>query len=188
MRLNRLAAVAFVALALGVPASAERLPFESFRRGQSEFAINLAYGANHRIPAATRDRVAFDMVRFRAGWFSSPRTEAAAELALERQSSDNGNHGISAAIGLRRYLSVRGNTAIACDFSVGAMRFEKRLISQSTRINFTEQIGIALQYGIGTKSALTLEYTFSHNSNAGLKLPNLGINASIISLGYSWYP
>ena len=56
-----------------------------------------------------------------------------------------------------------------------------------TKINFTEQVGLTWQVATGTSSAFTLEYRFCHISNAGLKTPNVGMNVSALSLGYSWY-
>ena len=168
-------------------ARAERLRFDSFDHGTREITVAAAYGANHKIPDATKDRISFDLLRLRVGQFISPKVELAGELATGKQIAEPENFGWSVAAAGRYYIAVRGSTAIACDMTFGLTKFQRQLISQSTRINFTEQLGFAFQFGAGPSSAVTLEYKFSHNSNAGLKFPNLGINASIVSLGFSWY-
>ena len=188
MKRRRIAVMFTLAFALGSCARAERLRFDSFACGQREIGIFASYGESHRIPSLVTDRARFDQLKLRFGRFISPRAELAGELAAARQNGEPENHGWSASGCARYYLSIRGSTAIACDLSVGFTRFERRLTSQSTRINFTEQLGFALQYATGPRTAVTLEYKFSHNSNAGLKIPNLGVNASIVSLGWSWYP
>jgi len=167
---------------------AQRFRFDSLGRGQTEVGLIAAYGESHRIPAIVTDRARFNLIKLRLGRFLSPRVELAGEFAAAAQNGPRENRGWSAAGCLRHYISVRGDTAVAWDFSVGVTRFERRLTSQATRINFTEQLGIAVQYGVGPNSAITIEYKFSHNSNAGLRMPNLGINASIIGVGWSWYP
>ena len=188
MRKCRLAILLVLVLAPCSLARGERLRFDSFERGQREISIIAAYGESHRIPSLVTDRARFDQLKLRFGRFTSPRAEIAGEIAAARQNGEPENRGWSASACARYYVSIRGSTAVACDLSMGFSRFERRLTSQSTRINFTEQLGVAVQYATGPRSAITLEYKFSHNSNAGLKIPNLGINASIVSLGWSWYP
>ncbi len=154
-----------------------------------EYGFSAGYAENHKFPSSTRDRVAFDVAKFRVGRFASSRTEYAGELSYGEEVTGTDNHGLTLAGTVRHYFCRRGSTALAWDFTIGMMRCERPIISQqSTRTNFTEQIGLALQYGTGPESALTVEYKFSHTSNAGLRLPNLGVNTSSVSLGYSWYP
>lgn len=167
---------------------AHRLRFDSLERGQMEYGFSAGYSENHKFPSSTRDRVAFDVAKFRVGRFASSTTEYGAELCFGEEVKGTENQGLTLAGTVRHYFCRRGSTAIAWDFSIGLMRCRQPITSQqSTRINFNEQIGLALQYGMGPESALTVEYKFSHTSNAGLRLPNLGVNASIVSLGYSWY-
>ncbi|MGB9620228.1 MAG: hypothetical protein ACPL7K_07435, partial [Armatimonadota bacterium] len=115
----------------------ERFRFDSLDRGQIEIALCAAHGESHRIPAIVTDRAVFDMFRLRLGRFISPRLELAGEVALARQSGHTDNHGWSAIGSIRRYISVRGSTAIAWDFSIGVTGFDRRLTSQATRVNFT---------------------------------------------------
>ncbi|MCX8053196.1 MAG: acyloxyacyl hydrolase [Armatimonadetes bacterium] len=187
--MKRRAIAALLTLFLGPIslARAERLRFDSFKPGQIELGVGAAYGATHKIPSLAKDRARFDQFKIRVGRFSSPRLEFAVEIAAARQSNKPQNAGWSATGCLRYYASIRGSTAVALDLNIGLTEFEQRLTSQSTRINFTEQLGVAVQHSVGPSSAITIEYKFSHNSNAGIKMPNLGINASIVSIGWSWY-
>ena len=52
---------------------------------------------------------------------------------------------------------------------------------------FNEQIGPGISYFWRENSALTLQYRYMHNSNAGIKTPNQGLNENIFYLGMSWY-
>jgi hypothetical protein len=157
-------------------------------RGRHEITLLMGYGENHKIPDATKDRFSFDTVKLRYGVFTSPRTQLAVNLGygdLQGDSSDNSALWTTGSY--RRYFLARGQTALAYDFNIGIMRFEDHISELGTRTNFTEQLGLVYQHSTGTNSAFTIEYVFSHTSNAGIKLPNLGVNASIVALGYSWF-
>lgn len=169
-------------------ADAQEFRFDTLERGQHEFSLLVGYGQNHRIPSATKDRFAFDMIKLRYGRFTSPRTEAAVDLSYGRPNGPDSNFALSSNASFRRYFLVRGRTAAAYDASLGVTYFGNHISSLGTKTNFTEQLGFTFQRGIGERSAFTLEYKFSHTSNAGIKLPNIGVNASIVSIGYSWYP
>jgi hypothetical protein len=174
-------------LVIASAAGAERLRFDSLQRGQHEYAILIGYGENHRIPDETRDHFSFDVLRFRLGWLTSHTTELGATLSFEKPCSGADNSAMSAAGSYRRRFLVRGSTALAYDFTFGITQLANRLSSLGSTTNFTTQLGLAFQHGVGPRSAISLEYKFSHTSNGGIKLPNLGINASILSIGYSWY-
>jgi hypothetical protein len=119
--------------------------------------------------------------------FTSPRTQLGLSFALGNQDGDQNNSAIWSTLSYRRYFLVRGSTALGYDASFGLMRFKDGVAELGTRTNFTEQLGVTLDYGLSSNSSLTLEYLFSHTSNAGIRLPNVGINASMLALGYSWF-
>jgi len=52
---------------------------------------------------------------------------------------------------------------------------------------FNGQIGPGLNYFWNNNLALTLQYRYMHNSNAGIKSPNQGINENIAYIGMSWF-
>ncbi len=184
---NSLSILISLILAVSTQALAERLRFEDFQRGKQELSLFLAEAESHRIPRKTTDLTAFRLLKLRCGSFVSPREEYAIELALAQEEERPENDGLFIVGCYRRFLAVRRSAAVAFDVGFGVVCFEKRLIAHSTRINFTEHLGISLHLATGSNTAVTLGYVFSHNSNAGLRLPNLGINASIWNIGVSWY-
>lgn len=184
---KRLLLISLLVVTLASTSRAERFRFDSAERGLKEITFIFAYAESHKIPSAVTKRARLDQVRLRIGHFVSPRDEYAIELSSSKETTSPDNRGWSAVGSYRRLFCVRGSTAIGFDASFGFTYFQKRLIPESTRVNFTEQLGISVHYAIGPQSALSIGYVFSHNSNAGLRMPNLGINASILSLGISWY-
>ena len=187
MRRFQLAAMIVAITALCSPATCQRLRYDSMQRGQHEFSIIAGYGHNHEIPESTKDHFSFDILKARYGWFTSPRTELYTDLSVGNINRDDGNYALSASMNYRRFFAVRGSTALSYDLSFGFTHFSDGMSSLGTKTNFTEQLGLTYFYATGHSSALSLGYTFSHTSNAGIKLPNLGINASLISIGQTWY-
>ena len=165
----------------------QRLQYDSFERGQHEFSLLAAYGENYRIPEAMKDQFSFGIVGVRYGWFTSPRTELFTDLSVGSLKDEHDNHDLLSSINYRRFFAVRGPTALSYDMSFGLTHFDDTIPTQGTKTNFCEQLGVTYFYATGRSSALSLGYTFSHTSNAGIKLPNLGINATIVSIGQSWY-
>jgi hypothetical protein len=51
---------------------------------------------------------------------------------------------------------------------------------------FNPQGGFGVQYFFNPQRAFVLEYRYMHMSNNGLQLPNLGLNASMITIGFRW--
>ncbi len=187
-RISFVVALAAVCALCSPLAHAQRLRFDSIESGQHEFAVLVGYGENHRIPKATKDRFSFDAVKVRLGYFLSPRDQALLDVSAGTQNTGQSNSAVWATATYRHLFLVRGSTAVSWDLSIGALRMRDQVSELGTKTNFTEQLGIALQYATGPSTALNLEYKFSHISNAGIRLPNIGINASIVSVGWSWYP
>jgi hypothetical protein len=184
----RTSLTALCMIAACTPALGQRFRFDDVRRGQSEVAVFVGYGENHRIPHAVDDRYAFDTAKVRFGHYLSPRNEVIVDLAVGKQNTGQRNSAIWLT-GTYRYVFVtRGSTALSVDASFGIFRLRDAVDTLGTRTNFTEQLGLSFQYATGPRSAVTLEYKFSHISNGGIRLPNIGINASMLSVGHSWYP
>jgi hypothetical protein len=53
-------------------------------------------------------------------------------------------------------------------------------------IQFSPQAGLGVQYFFNPQRALVLEYRYMHMSNADIERPNLGFNASMLSVGFRW--
>ncbi|MCX6345896.1 MAG: acyloxyacyl hydrolase [Armatimonadetes bacterium] len=163
------------------------LRYDSFERGDREVSLQIGYGASHHFPSACKDSFQFDAVKLRYGVFTSPRTQLALDVSRGINQSNQENKSVWGTVSYRRYFMVRGSTALGYDLNMGMLRYEKGVKSLGTRINFTEQIGLVFQHGITENSAISLDYKFSHVSNAGVRLPNIGINTSMMSVGYSRY-
>jgi len=119
--------------------------------------------------------------------FTSPRTQVGFCLSLGKQEGDIDNSAVYTTISYRRYFMVRGNTAIGYDMSFGLMHMDHNTKELGTTTNFHEQLGLTFQHATSDSTAFTMEYVFSHTSNAGIKLPNIGVNTSMIAIGYSWF-
>ena len=167
--------------------SEEVLRFDSLKRGQREIGFMVGYGENHRIPSAMKNRFAFDVFSFRSGRMTSPRTQIALEASVGKHFKNADRVALSAVFGYRRYFLVRGSMAVGYDLAIGLIYMDSRVDELATRTNFTEQVGLVLQVGTGRNSALTMSYRFSHVSNAGITLPNIGLNTSVLSVGYTYY-
>ena len=175
-------------LASRVMARAQDLRFDSFSRGQREVSILIGYGQNHRFPEANKDLFSFQVIKARYGYFNSPKTEAAVDLSYQRANASPESFAVLGTISYRYYFFVKGNTSAGADLGFGIARLDNTISSLGTKTNFTEQLGLCFHHTIGPTSAITVEYKFSHTSNAGMKLPNIGVNASLISVGLSYYP
>lgn len=51
---------------------------------------------------------------------------------------------------------------------------------------FSPQGGPGIQYFFNPQRAFVVEYRFYHMSNGGLQGPNMGLNASMITMGFRW--
>lgn len=181
--LGRGALLALIA-ALLCAGAALALPFQP---GQRDFTLLSGYGENHRYPSPMKSRIRFDQTSLRWGRFTSATTEKAYEIGLGSQVKRDESLILSAVTSHRHYFLVRKNVALGYDLAFGVVHSQDSVPGLATRLNFTEQAGIVLQHKVGANSALTLQYRFCHISNAGLKKPNVGINASVLSLGLTWF-
>jgi lipid A 3-O-deacylase len=68
----------------------------------------------------------------------------------------------------------------------GAVFMHQHLATQATQFNFIEQAGLGMHIFGTPQTALTLEYRYSHLSNAGIEHPNNGIDSHITLLGLSY--
>ncbi len=56
----------------------------------------------------------------------------------------------------------------------------------ATAFEFILQTGIGVEYFFANGTAMNIQYRYWHLSNANIKTPNIGINAHVISLGFSF--
>jgi hypothetical protein len=62
----------------------------------------------------------------------------------------------------------------------------KRAPELNGRLQFLPQAGLGVQYFFRPQRALVLEYRYVHVSNADVVPPNLGFNASMLTIGFRW--
>lgn len=165
----------------------EQLRLNEFKSGDTRIGLSLGYGENHKFPSATKDHFTFDSIRITYAKRSSAKIENLAELTYTELSEKEDNSALWLTFGHRRYFKVSPRTALGVQFTAGIMGMSHRVLEQSTRINFTEQLAFIYDYVVSERNTVSLEYRFLHASNGGVKTPNVGINASILSLGYNWY-
>ncbi|BFU96653.1 MAG: putative [lipopolysaccharide]-lipid A 3-O-deacylase outer membrane protein, PagL family [Nitrospira sp.] len=58
---------------------------------------------------------------------------------------------------------------------------------ESARLNFLLTAGVGLSWFVTPRMALNAGYRFQHISNAGTRYPNVGLNASLPFIGFSFY-
>ncbi|MFA5276275.1 MAG: acyloxyacyl hydrolase [Candidatus Omnitrophota bacterium] len=71
-------------------------------------------------------------------------------------------------------------------FGVGFDYISLHTLNQATQFNFISQLGLGAHYFFLKNTALTVEGRYRHLSNAGLKVPNRGINTYFILGGLTW--
>jgi hypothetical protein len=54
------------------------------------------------------------------------------------------------------------------------------------KFQFNEQIGAGARFLLNEHHAITIEYAYWHVSNGGIREPNSGINAHLVSIGFAW--
>jgi lipid A 3-O-deacylase len=189
MRCSRALSLTALAMALWLrPVFADQFRFDTIRAGQQEWSVLMGYGGNHRVPDDIETTFSFNLVKARYGWFSSRRDAYEVEVAGFLTDGGMDNDIVTATFGYRRYLLKRASTALCFDVAMGGAWVDGKFTLLGSTVNFTENIGLSFAHGLSPSSALLLEYRFVHISNAGMAHPNLGVNASTISLGMAWYP
>jgi hypothetical protein len=72
--------------------------------------------------------------------------------------------------------------------SVGFLYFEQDVpVPDSSRFNFTPEVGLGVQFFLAPKRALTLGYKLHHMSNASRSRNNPGMDSHVIYAGFSFF-
>jgi hypothetical protein len=72
--------------------------------------------------------------------------------------------------------------------SVGFLYFEDDIpVPDSSRFNFTPEIGLGVQFFLAPKRALTLGYKLHHMSNAHISRSNPGMDSHVFYVGFSFF-
>jgi opacity protein-like surface antigen len=69
----------------------------------------------------------------------------------------------------------------------GVMYFTQHLHEESTQYAFSPQGGAGFSFFLDKHTAISVEYSYRHFSNANLKLPNDGMNQGFVNMGLTWY-
>lgn len=81
-----------------------------------------------------------------------------------------------------------GRTIPFLDMGAGVLNttLNSRAPELSGSTQFNPQAGLGIQYFLRPQRALVVEYRYLHMSNNNLQPPNLGFNASMLTLGFRW--
>jgi len=72
--------------------------------------------------------------------------------------------------------------------SVGFLYFEDDVpVPRSSRLNFTPELGLGVQFFLAPKRAVTLGYKFHHMSNANSGRSNPGMDSHVFYAGFSFF-
>lgn len=172
---------------LSCAAFADDIAFDNLKPGTTETTIFAGIGRNYHYPSSTKNTFQFDLVGIRVSHQRSPHTAIGYEFGTGLDILGDDNPTTWNTVSYQQYIRANKNEAITFDVSIGVMRFKEKVPELATRTNFTERLGFTYKWKKGPDTAWFLHATFSHMSNAGIKIPNIGINASHIAFGHSWY-
>ena len=195
--------------------SASLPDFESrFAKGRYQFGLNLGYGLSINIPPVdsvsderTKLRFAHIFPNFKynlTGLMGKSIYRGAlywvieAGVALTLQDPKRNNRVVEQAptyviglvpVGLEyKFVNPRRSWAPFLFGGLGGswgdwFQESKEL---ATAFEFILQAGGGIEYFFANGTAMNLNYRFWHMSNSNIKSPNIGINAHVLSLGYSF--
>ncbi|AJE02037.1 acyloxyacyl hydrolase [Geobacter pickeringii] len=166
------------------------------RSSPGEFALLAGYGITHRGFGATRTQVqtADAILRYGhflsdehgAGWYRG-RHELFVELPLHL-TVDPRVRTMTGGYLLGSWKFTSSDAVAPYLFAGGGVLYnDLGLATQGTRLNFSYQGGVGLQWFLRTGTALGIEYRYHHVSNAGTADPNEPLNSSKILFGISFY-
>lgn len=182
-----LTAVLAIGLAAGAAAQ-DMLRFDHLHPNQSEWMLTVGRGQTWYITGASKiPEMDFDIFGVRYAHYISSKSQVGYSLMYGEQSNRGRNSGISTFIDYSQMVYTKPHFAISVDVGIGLMRFKDQVQGQGTRMNFNERAGFTMHWATGEKTALSLSAALYHASNAGLQLPNPGVNVGLVLLNHSWY-
>lgn len=185
----------FLSMAAATTGPAEDLTVSAASR---EFTFLTGYGITHRGFGATRTQVQTVDAIGRFGYFLSDevgkgwyrgRHELLMELPLHlavdpRTRVMTGGY----LLGSWKFTALKEKRVYPYIFlGGGALFVDLGLPTMGSRLNFSYQTGIGIQYLIRNHLAITAEYRYHHISNAGTAEPNEPLNSSKILFGVSLF-
>lgn len=187
--------VTIIVASLSAPARAEDL----FARGSQHVGVLVGYGASFQRYGGARD---IDHVRYATAaidWgigltdpiFKDSLFEGNLELLVEGLAmfETQPNTGIGGGVvSLLRWNFLAGERVVPFVTAGGGfMGLDFDLASQRDGFVFSLQGGVGTHVFLTDHLALTGEWRYQHTSNARTKLPNGGLDMSVLSLGATWF-
>jgi len=189
--------------------------FESrFAKGQYEFGLSLGYGFSINLPAETgisgqrtEIRTAHFFPNFkynltglmgksiyRGALYWVIEVGAVVSLVDPERNGQTVDKAPTFMIGLvpvqleYKFLNPGRSWAPFLFFGLGGAwgDFFQGSVEISTAFEFILQAGAGIEYFFANGTALNFNYRFWHLSNSNVKSPNVGLNAHVFSLGYSF--
>ncbi len=178
-------------------------PFEKrFKRGTSELGFVLGFGYTINIPAGPPDRSDLDFVYFYPQWrynltgiIGDSFYRGTLNYLFEAGGSVTTYPSTKMLLGINpflleyRFLSPKRFWAPTFMLGTGGCYTDWRLEARKelgSFFEFTLQAGAGIEFFKKEKGSFSLNYRFFHISNAGFKKPNIGLNAHLFTLGYSY--
>ena len=113
--------------------------------------------------------------------------KAEAVLGVITNMNNHGIVGIS-PVGIRyNFTALGGDFVPYLEILAGGVYANVPHAVQGTRGNFIETVSLGANYFVSKKTALQLQVRYRHLSNAGIKLPNPGINTVSFFVGLDYY-
>jgi hypothetical protein len=172
-----------------------------FEKGAQEWGLSLGYGRGLGLwGSAGTDaedlRFTGLVPRFGLGlsdplasgsWYGG-NLELLVEGALLAAYEPKGGYSIGANLLFRyNFLSWRRLVPFV-EIGAGLAYLELDLDSQSDGLGFSPQGGLGCHWLLSPRVALTLSWRLHHLSNAGIYNDNVGVNNSLLLVGFSYFP
>ena len=174
---------------------------QRFAKGASAWGVSLAHGLGLGIwGSAGNDAEDVELVglvpRYAIGlsdplgadrWYHG-NLELLVEGALLAATGPHGGF-VGGANALLRYNLLDGARWVPfVEIGVGLAWLDLDLERQSDGFAFAPQGGLGFHWWLSGQLSLTAEWRLHHLSNAGLGEKNVGINDSLLMVGFSWFP
>jgi len=166
-------------------------------KATAELGVLSGYGITHRYFGATRTQVQTWDAIIRFGYFLSDDVgqgswyQGRHQLLLElpyHLAVDHDNRSMTGGYVLGSWKFTGYGRLLPYLLAGGGILYvDLGLPTMGTRLDYSYQGGIGMQYLLDSKTALLLEYRYHHISNAGTATPNEPLNSSKILLGVTVY-
>jgi hypothetical protein len=182
-----------VAPAVENPVGAPAAPPFWTNRGRWYFGAQIGYAVENAIPRNTshinlllaQPEVAFTALNFER--FPVRRVDVVSQGIL-----GNAIHPGGRMLGYAQLFRLRAKNygRVVPFFELGAgvqhTTLYRRAPELTGALQFSPQAGPGVEYFFRPQRALVIQYRYMHVSNADIELPNLGFNASMLSIGFRW--